>query len=83
MGASKPQRCWDTQALSGGRLRDALRSQTHTLSRAGIPIMIANFVGFENNISLKAQLGLSWCWSSHFSDGDPVSLHTVRFCGPV
>lgn len=49
----------------------------------GIPIMIANSVGFKNNRSLWAESGLSWCWSSSVSDGDPVALPTACFCVPT
>lgn len=49
----------------------------------GIPIMIANFVGFRNSRSLWAKSGLSWYRSSSVDDGDPVALPTACFCMPT
>lgn len=49
----------------------------------GIPIMIANFVGFRNSRSLWAKSGLSWYRSSSVGDGVPVALPTACFCMPT
>lgn len=50
---------------------------------AGIPVMIANFVGFKNSRNLWDKPGLSWYLSSSVGDGRTVAVPSACFCVPA